>query len=74
MSDIKAEDIEELGRNLDNWASVDSYGVYVIGYAWREKILHTERIKKYLKAKDVWQKRIAFVATVSLNLKSQGGW
>jgi 3-methyladenine DNA glycosylase AlkD len=58
---------------MDNWVSVDCFGAYIAGYAWRENIISTDRVKAYYKSDDVWIRRIALVATVSLNQKARGG-
>jgi len=70
---LTEKDIDMLGKNLDNWGSVDSYGILLVGYAWRAGIINTSRIKQYLSSEDYWQRRIAVVATVSLNKKTYGG-
>lgn len=65
--------IESIERNLDNWVSVDYFGAIVVGCAWRDKLISTEKVKNYLKSDDFWMRRIAVVATVSLNQKARGG-
>ena len=70
---INEVDINELGKNLDNWVSVDYYSALIVGYAWREGIIDTDKVKSYLKSDDFWIRRIAIVATVSLNQKARGG-
>jgi len=67
------QDFIDLGKNLDNWISVDTYSIYLMGYAWRSGIISDVEIKNYLKSTNHWQRRIAVVATVGLNLKSHGG-
>lgn len=70
---LTKKDIEELGKNLDNWVSVDYYAALVVGFAWREKLIGIERIKEYFTSDNYWIRRIALVATVSLNQKARGG-
>ncbi len=65
--------IDALGRVMDNWVSVDCYSLMVVGQAWRRGNMGIERIYRYLQSADFWQRRIAVVATVALNLKSKGG-
>ncbi len=67
------DDFIELGKNLDNWISVDTYSIYLLGYAWRNGIIDDVEIKSFLKSTNHWRRRIAVVATVGLNLKSHGG-
>jgi len=70
---LTEEYIESIEKNLDNWISVDYFGAIVVGCAWRENLVSIEKIKNYLKSDDFWIRRIAVVATVSLNQKARGG-
>ena len=70
---LTANDILNLGKNMDNWATVDTYSMYIMGHAWRRGLFDDDYFKNLLKSEDVWQRRIAVVSTVALNLKSQGG-
>lgn len=72
-SALKEDDLNALGKNLDNWVSADGFSIYLIGYAWREGIISTEKIKSYWQSDNFWTRRIALVSTIALNLKSQGG-
>jgi 3-methyladenine DNA glycosylase AlkD len=65
--------IESIEKNLDNWISVDYFGAIVVGCAWREGFISTEKVKSYIKSDNFWIRRIAVVATVSLNQKARGG-
>lgn len=65
--------MEDLSKNTDNRVSVDCFSAYIVGYAWREWLITTERVKSYYKSDDFWQRRIAIVATVALNQKARGG-
>lgn len=73
FSVITEKDIDGLCKNMDNWISVDNYGALVVGYAWRIGIIDINKIKSYYKSNDFWIRRIALVATVSLNQKARGG-
>ncbi len=70
---LTLEDIDELSQNLDNWLAVDYYAINVVGIAWREQKLSTEKIKDYLNSGDVWLRRLAISATIALNKKTKGG-
>lgn len=70
---LNEQDIDSLEKNLDNWGSVDSFGILIIGKAWRAGIINTSIIKGYLRSRDFWRRRMALVATVPLNKKSHGG-
>jgi 3-methyladenine DNA glycosylase AlkD len=67
------EDLEKLGKNLDNWGSVDGYGVGVFGLLWREGVVKDTDIRRLLRSADPWERRLAVVSTVPLNLRSRGG-
>ncbi len=73
LSELTPADIDDLDRNLDNWVSVDCFSAYLLGYAWRENIVDTEKVRSYLKAEDFWRRRVPVVATVALNQKARGG-
>jgi 3-methyladenine DNA glycosylase AlkD len=73
LDELTETDIDELGQNLDNWVSVDYYAGLIVGYAWRVGIVSIDKIKSYLQSDDFWIRRIAVVATVSLNQKARGG-
>ena len=70
---LTVEFIESIEINLDNWLSVDYFGAIVVGCAWRENLIPIAKVKNYVKSNDFWIRRIAIVATVSLNQKARGG-
>lgn len=73
LANIQEQDVDTLNQNLDNWVSVDTFGIYITGKAWRNNIIPTEKIINYFYSNNFWTRRLALVSTVSLNLKSQGG-
>lgn len=70
---ITGEDIECLGKNIDNWATVDTLAVMVSGWAWRENQISDEVLLGWLHSENRWWRRLALVSTIPLNLKSRGG-
>lgn len=70
---LTLQDIFEMKGVLDNWVSVDSYGLYITGYGYRENILPEKYLVKWLHSSNYWYRRLAIVSTIPLNLKSQGG-
>ena len=70
---VGLKDIEELGQNIDNWATVDTLSVLIAGQAWRENRISDQDVLKWLKSENRWWRRMAVVSTVPLNLKSRGG-
>lgn len=73
LSTLTREDVKALAKNLDNWASVDGFAVGIHGILWRKGVVSDQDIEKLLKSSDHWQRRVAVVSTVALNLKSRGG-
>lgn len=73
LKELNEKDIDEFHVNLDNWVSVDCYSAYIVGYAWRENIISTQKVKSFYNSTDFWIRRISIVATVSLNQKARGG-
>lgn len=73
MEALEYSDLAELGKNLDNWASVDHYTVGIFGVLWGRGVVKDHHIDKLLKSDNFWDRRVAVVSTVALNLKSRGG-
>ena len=73
LAELTSEIVDSLGKNLDNWVSVDYYAALIVGYAWRTGVISTEKVKSFLESEEAWIRRIAVVATVSLNQKARGG-
>jgi 3-methyladenine DNA glycosylase AlkD len=66
-------ELKLLGRGLDSWYSVDTYGLYLAGPAWREGQVPDRVIDEWALSEDRWFRRTALVCTVALNLKARGG-
>jgi 3-methyladenine DNA glycosylase AlkD len=73
MATLRGADVEALGQGNDNWASVDCFGVYLAGPAWRIGAVSDARVLRWTRSADRWWRRTALVATVALNVKSRGG-
>jgi 3-methyladenine DNA glycosylase AlkD len=70
---LDRERVERLGRDLDSWGSVDAYGRYVSGPAWRQGLIADRDVHRWTQSPDRWWRRAALVSTVPLNLRSAGG-
>jgi 3-methyladenine DNA glycosylase AlkD len=66
-------EVEDLGRGINSWGSVDSFGRLVAGPAWRDGLVADELIHKWARSEDRWWRRAALVSTVALNVRSHGG-
>jgi 3-methyladenine DNA glycosylase AlkD len=70
---LRARDVEALGRGLDSWGAVDTFGCYISGPAWRQGQLPDARVHRWARSPDRWWRRAALVSTVPLNCKARGG-
>lgn len=70
---LNDREAEKMAKGLNDWGSVDLFGVTVLGQAWREGLVSDKKIHSWAKSNDRWRRRLALVATVPLNLKSRGG-
>ncbi|TFH25849.1 MAG: DNA alkylation repair protein [Bacteroidia bacterium] len=73
LNALNYEDLMDLWRNLDNWASVDHFTVGIFGVLWGKGVVKDHHIEKLLSSDNFWDRRVAVVSTVALNLKSRGG-
>jgi hypothetical protein len=73
LAALGADDVVALGRGLDSWGSVDAFGCYVSGPAWRHGSIGDEVVRGWAASPDRWWRRAALVSTVPLNLRSRGG-
>lgn len=65
--------VERWAAGLDDWGSVDMFGVTLAGVAWREGRLPDARVMTWARSPDRWRRRLALVATVPLNSRARGG-
>jgi len=68
------QELEELGRGMDSWSSVDSFARTLSGPAWRDGLIGDAVILRWVRSRDKWWRRVALVSTVALNIRSHGGW
>ena len=73
LNALSYQDLMDLWRNLDNWASVDHFTVGIFGVLWGKGVVKDHHIDKLLTSDNFWDRRVAVVSTVALNLKSRGG-
>lgn len=65
--------LEALGAGLDNWVSVDTFGVLLAGRALRERRLTEADLLAWAGSSDRWWRRAALVSTTGWNQRSRGG-
>ncbi len=73
LRSLGAKELEQLGRGLDSWYSVDTFAPLLSGPAWRETQIPNSAIHRWARSKDRWWRRAALVSTVALNNRSRGG-
>jgi 3-methyladenine DNA glycosylase AlkD len=73
LGSLRSSDLERLGRGLDSWGAVDTFGCYLSGPAWREHQVPDSLIRRWARSRDRWWRRAALVSTVPLNNKARGG-
>ena len=70
---LDLERVERLGQGLDSWGSVDAFGRYISGPAWRLGLISDDAVHGWARSEDRWWRRAALVSTVPLNLRAAGG-
>lgn len=73
LSRLNAWQLEQLGRGISSWGTVDCFGIYLSGPVWRMRHVPNTVIHAWARSADRWWRRAALVSTVPLNSKSQGG-
>jgi 3-methyladenine DNA glycosylase AlkD len=66
-------ELEELGRGINSWWTVDAFARTLSGPAWLHRQVSDTLILKWARSSDRWWRRAALVSTVALNTRSQGG-
>jgi len=73
LASLRATELEALGRGLDTWEKVDTFGCYLAGPAWREGQVPDAVVHAWARSDDRWMRRAALVCTVALNNRARGG-
>jgi 3-methyladenine DNA glycosylase AlkD len=71
---VGVAELEELGRGIDSWSSVDAFARTLAGPAWLAGQVTDEVIHRWAGSEDLWWRRAALVSTVALNIRSHGGY
>lgn len=70
---LDGDKLEEFGRGINSWWSVDSFARTLSGPAWRDGLVADDLIVSWAGSPDLWWRRAALVSTVAFNVRSQGG-
>ena len=73
FQNIGEVELEEFGRGINSWWTVDAFARTLSGPAWRKGQVSDELVHKWAHSKDRWWRRAALVSTVALNVRSRGG-
>ena len=66
-------ELEEFGRGIRSWWTVDSFARTLSGPAWLRGQVSDRLIHQWARSEDLWWRRAALVSTVALNVRSRGG-
>jgi 3-methyladenine DNA glycosylase AlkD len=67
LASLGQTELERLGKNLDNWGAVDTFGCYLSGPAWRDGQIPDALVHRWARSPDRWWRRAALVSTVALS-------
>jgi 3-methyladenine DNA glycosylase AlkD len=70
---LGSKELEEFGRGINSWWSVDSFARTLSGPAWRDRLVPDDLFVRWAKSPDLWWRRAALVSTVAFNMRSRGG-
>src|SRR5579864_907253 len=73
LRSLRARELQQFGRGLNSWESVDTFACYLAGRAWREHQVSDSLVHRWARSDDRWWRRAALVCTVALNTEAQGG-
>jgi len=66
-------ELEQLGKGIDSWWTVDAFARTLSGPAWLNRRVSDGLIHRWAGSEDRWWRRAALVSTVALNVRSHGG-
>lgn len=69
-----AAELEQFGRGIDSWDTVDTFARTLSGPAWLNGQVDGGLIRRWAESEDLWWRRAALVSTVALNVRSHGGY
>jgi 3-methyladenine DNA glycosylase AlkD len=70
---VDPANVERFAGHLRSWGDVDQFGILLAGPAWRANHIDDRTVHAWAAREDRWWRRAALVATVPLNVRSQGG-
>lgn len=73
LNQLHLSDLEHLGKNMDNWATTDTFSILLSGMVWRNNQISDKDVLNWLKSENRWWRRTAVVSTIPLNRVAKGG-
>ncbi len=64
--------LEQLGRTLDGWASVDHFARKLSGPAWQRGQISDDRVMWWAQSGNFWWQRVGLISTIALNERDRG--
>ena len=74
LQSLGEAELEEFGRGINSWWTVDAFARTLAGPAWLQGQVADALIHRWAHSPDLWWRRAALVSTVALNVRSQGGY
>ena len=71
---IGEAELDEFGKGINSWGSVDVFARILAGPAWLKGQVSDAVIHRWAHSRDRWWRRAALVSTVALNVRSHGGY
>jgi hypothetical protein len=70
---LDATVLEELGRGIRSWGTVDCFARTLAGPAWLRGQISDQTVHQWARSESRWWRRAALVSTVAWNVRSRGG-
>jgi 3-methyladenine DNA glycosylase AlkD len=70
---LTIDNLLKLGKDLNNWSSVDSFAMILSGPMWARGNLSDKTVTIWARSEDLWWRRTALVSTVALSRRGNPG-
>lgn len=73
IKSIAVKELQEFGKQINNWGASDIFAECLAGPAWRNGQVPDDVILSWANSTDFWWRRAALVCTIALNKRSWDG-
>jgi 3-methyladenine DNA glycosylase AlkD len=73
LASLGPSELDRLGKNLDSWGAVDTFGCYLSGPAWRDGQIPDALVHQWAHSADRWWRRVALVSTIAVSRAGYSG-